>query len=210
MRLRALLLTLLTVSVLLWSACGSDRSADSPSTPSREGTPADGAKEDETAPSASEERVDESIERSLEQRRRAAAAGDRAAVARAEDRLVEWAERRPEGDTGPPVADPFERMLEAFEFKTAPLYVETITSSDDSHRLFVSVDKNAFCLMTPAARRRAVEAVYLRADRMLRSEGVDDFAFILVPLTSRAPATRLALARGRGGRVRMIAGPRGC
>jgi hypothetical protein len=210
MRLRALLLTALTVSVLLWSACGSDRSADSPSTPSREGTPADGPTQGETAPSASEERVDDSIERTLEQRRRAAAAGDRAAVARAESRLDEWAERRPEGDTGPPVADPFERMLETFEFKTAPLYVETITSTEDSHRLFVSVDKNAFCLKTPAARRRAVEVVYLRADEMLRAQDVRDFDFILVPLTATAPTTRLALARGRSGRVRMIAGPRGC
>jgi hypothetical protein len=61
--------------------------------------------------------------------------------------------------------------------------------------------------MRAAARRRAV---YLPADRMLRAQDVRDFDFILVPLTATAPTTRLALARGRSGRVRMIAGPRGC
>lgn len=157
-----------------------------------------------------EERVDESIERTLEERNRAAAAGDRTAVTQAESKLDELAKRVPEQDTSPPVTDPFERLLEAFDFKTSPLYVETITSTDDSHQLFVSVDKNAFCLQRLPARRRAVEAVYLPADKMLRAQGVNDFDFVLVPTTAAAPTTRMALATGRGGRLRMIAGRRGC
>jgi hypothetical protein len=209
MHLRVVLLALAIALVPLSSGCGSDGSGGSRSAPSEEGT-ASNEGGDDAGQSSAEERLDESIERTLERRKRAAAAGDRAAVAQAESRLDELAERLPEPNTGPPPSDPFERLLEAFEFKTAPLYVETITSTEDSPRLFVSVDKNAFCLKTPAVRRRAVEAVYLSADKLLRARGVNDFDFVLVPTATAAPTTRMALARGHSGRLRMIAAPRGC
>jgi hypothetical protein len=205
---RTLLLALAVALVPLSLNCGSDRSDGSRSTPREEGTQANEGVDDD-GPS-SPEQIDESIERTLEERNRAAAVGDRAAVTEAERRLDESAKRLPEPDTGPPPRDPFDRVLEAFEFKTAPLYVETITSTDGSHQLFVSVDKDAFCLRRPTARRRAVEAVYLPAEKMLRAREVNDFDFVLVPTTTAAPTTRMAMARGRGGRLRMIAGRRGC
>ncbi len=195
--------------VLLSSGCGSDGSGGSRSAPGEPGAPADQGAGD-AGPPASEESVEEAIELTLEERNRAAAAGDRTGVAQAESRLDVLGKRRPDPNPGPPPTDPFDRVLEAFEFKTAPLYVETITSTDGSHRLFVSVDRSGFCLKAPAARRRAVEAVYLRADEMLRARNVKDFDFVLVPTTKTAPTARMALARGRGGRVRIIAGPRGC
>ena len=209
MHLRALPLTLAIALVPPSGGCGSEGSDGSRPSPQENGTPAREGVDDARPPSP-EERLEESIEHTLEERNRAAAAGDRAAVAEAESRLDESAKRLAKPRPGPPPRDPFERVLEAFEFKTAPLYVETITSTDDSHRLFVSVDKNAFCLRRPTARRRAVEAVYLPADKMLRARGVNDFDFVLVPTTTVAPTTRIALARGRRGRLQMIAGPRAC
>jgi len=162
-----------------------------------------------STPASGAARSDRLIDQSLTRRRRAAAAGDRAAVAREEATLDQLTAR----NSGAPrrgASDPFVRMLDAFRFKTGPLYVQQITSSDGSHRLYVSVDKNAFCLRPPAARREAVEAVYLPADRKLRAVGVTDFDFVLIALATTAPSIERALARGRRGRVELIPPPPGC
>ncbi|MGI8623744.1 MAG: hypothetical protein ACR2NB_09735 [Solirubrobacteraceae bacterium] len=87
-----------------------------------------------------------------------------------------------------------------------------IESSPDpgDHLLFVSVDLAPFCLLSPAAQRQAVEAVFLPADRMLRTAGIRDFEFVLVGVSQRAPRRKDALAVGKSGRLMLTARSRRC
>lgn len=214
---------------LLVAGCGSDdrspASTGVPGTPIARSTPpstaptpdeqadapfADEKAENHQRPTSPADKVDESIEDTLEQRARAAQDGDRAAVARAQRRLDSLATQRASRPASPPAKDLFERVIQTFSFKTAPLYVQQITSADGGHRLFVSVNKQAFCLQRAEARRRAVETVYTPIDKKLRAAGVRDLDFVLVPLSETQPEVRRALARGRGGRVEMTRGRRGC
>ena len=102
-------------------------------------------------------------------------------------------------------------MLDDFHFKQAPLYVEAVSSSaEGDHRLFVRVDRNAFCLMTTDARRAATDRVYAPADRKLRRDGVTDFEFILGPMRETGPTADEALAIGRRGQLRLTPRGRAC
>ena len=101
------------------------------------------------------------------------------------------------------------RMLDEFRFKQAPLYVQQVTSSDD-HRIYVSVNRDAFCLLRARARLAAAAKVYEPADRRLRKGGVEDFEFILVPVAGTAPTDDRALAIGKRGRLRLTERGRNC
>lgn len=119
-------------------------------------------------------------------------------------------------DTKPPsrstATNAYARILDDFAFKAAPLYVVQIESSPDpgDHLLFVSVDLAPFCLLSHAAQRQAVEAVFLPADRLLRAAGIRDFEFVLVGVSQRAPRRKDALAVGKSGRLMLTARSRRC
>ena len=131
-------------------------------------------------------------------------------MARAERELDRLADAEPSENTGTSQAqDPYVRVLDDFRFKEAPLYVQQVESSSD-HRLFVRVNRDAFCLNTVATRKEAATAVYERADTRLRRAGVRDFEFILVPLGEPAPNERDALAVGKAGRLRLTPTGRDC
>ena len=165
---------------------------------------------DEAAAGDEEER-DASVERQLRAREDAATAGDRAGVARAERELDRLADQAPPDESGKAKPqDPYDRMIAAFRFKQAPLYVQQIESSSSDHRLFVRLNEDAFCLLTADARQAAAAAVYDPADRQLRSEGVDDFEFILVPLRLEDAEAKDALAIGRRGRMQLTRAGRAC
>lgn len=165
---------------------------------------------EETEPDDGEQR-DASVERQLAARDDAAAAGDRAGVTRAERELDRLAAEEPRDHSGKPKPkDPYDRMTSDFRFKQAPLYVQQIESSSSDHQLFVRVNEDAFCLLTDAARQAAVAAVYDPADRLLRRGGVDDFEFILVPLTLEDADAKAALAVGKRGRVQLTHAGREC
>lgn len=136
---------------------------------------------------------DAEVERHLAERARAAAAGDRQGVRRAEVRLDELAAQteRP----APASDDPFLALVQSFKFKQAPLYVQQIESLLDTRELVVRVNRDAFCLLDEPARRAAVSSVYAE----LLTHGVDDFELILTPLEERTSARADALALGRGG-----------
>jgi len=156
-------------------------------------------------------RHDAAVDRQLRAMSRAARRGDSSGIVAAQRELDRLARSDPGGPPRPSSArDPFQRLLDDFRFKQGPLYVQQVESFEDAHRIFAAVDRDAFCLLTPTARRQAAAAVYGPADRRLRRSGVDDFEFILVPLTAR-PATReQALAIGDRGRLRLTRRGRGC
>lgn len=99
--------------------------------------------------------------------------------------------------------DPFQRMLDEFQFKRAPLFVRQVTSTAGGHRIYVGVDRAAFCLLAPDGRVAAVTGVYGPADRRLRAAGVTDLQFVVVPPSLKAASYASALAIGRRGAVRL-------
>lgn len=143
-------------------------------------------------------------------RARAALAGDRQAVAATERRLDRLARRQPARMTGATGRGPFGRMLDAFRFKQAPLFVLQNQTTGGSHVLFSRVDRAAFCLQTPAARLAAVRRTYAPLDRGLRRHRVRDFVWYVVPIGTRAATPRGALAIGRGGRAALTTAGRTC
>ena len=155
-----------------------------------------------TSSADSKESRDTAIERRLDERAKAAAAGDRAGVSRAERELDRLAAQTQNGSTARS-KDPYLRLVTGFRFKTAPLYVQQIEYSSSDHQLFVRVNRDAFCLLTQAARIDAVEKVYGPADRALREADVRDFEFLLVPLSDRVSSEKDALAIGAATRVRL-------
>jgi len=156
-------------------------------------------------------RHDAAVDRQLRAMSRAARRGDSSGVAAAQRELDRLAHSDPAGPPRPSTArDSFQRVLDDFRFKHGPLYVQQVESFKGAHRIFVAVDRDAFCLLTPAARRQAAAAVYGPADRRLRRSGVDDFKFILVPLTARLARREQALAIGDRGRLRLTRRDRGC
>ena len=101
-------------------------------------------------------------------------------------------------------------MLDEFEFKRAPLFVQQITSSPESHRVYLAVDRAAYCLLDRDTRRAVVDEVYGPEDRTLRAAGVTDLEFVVVALTGRAARFAQALAIGRDGVVRLTQRGRTC
>ena len=198
------------------SGCGSGSSPESRSAVTPGTSPTVTANEDdaESPPAAEDEdlreseRRDAEIERHIVERERAAAAGDRDAVARAERELDRLAEEDTETDR-PSDDDPYTRVVLGFPFKQAPLYVQQTESSSD-HRLFVRVNQDAFCLAKPNDRLKAAAAVYAPADRQLRRDGVRDFEFILVPMTDSNPTEDDALAVGVNAQLRLTPKGRDC
>lgn len=165
------------------------------------------------APPVSREAVDRhdtAIDRQLETMRRAAASGDRAAVARAQSTLERLAQTHPAAARTSSARDPFERMLEDFPFKRPPLVAQQVTTTRGDRRVFAGVDRAAFCLLTPAARREAVEAVHRPADARLRTDGITDFELVVVALTRSVATLDQALAIGRGNSVRLTSRGRSC
>lgn len=156
------------------------------------------------------ERRDEAIEGALAAMRAAALRGDRGAVTRHQEELERLADSDPQAGARSSSADPFERMLDEFEFKRAPLFVQQITSSPDSHRVYLGVGRPTYCLLAPDARRAVVEEVYSPADEALRAAGVTDLEFVVVPMTERAARLEQALATGRRGVVRLPQRGRAC
>lgn len=197
---RRLALVPLTALATVASACGSS-SGDAPSNQAKAPAGAEAA-----------DRRDIDIDRANEQLARAAGAEDRAGVLRAQRELDELARTSPGlGGSSPRSADPYQRAFDDFSFKRGPLYVQQLITGGDDHRAFVAVIKDHFCLLTTAARRQAADAVYQPLDRRLRDAGIDDFAFIVIPLTQTAPATSAAaLAVGRRGKLRLTARGRTC
>ena len=186
-----------TVCVLLAVLGGcSDSSAPDPPEPSGE--------------SQDIERHDEAVEGALAAMRAAALRGDRGAVTRHQQELERLADTDPQAGARSSAADPFERMLDVFEFKRAPLFVQQMTSSPDSHRVYLGVDHPTYCLLAPDARRAVVEEVYSPADRALRASGISDLEFVVVPVTGRATRLEQALAIGRRGVVRLTQRGRAC
>lgn len=156
------------------------------------------------------ERHDQAVERALGAMHTAALQGDRGAVARQQQELQRLARADPRPAATSSAEDPFQRMLDDFEFKRAPLFVQQITSSPDRHRIFVGVDRATYCLLAPAARRSAVEDVYGPADRALRAAGVTDLEFVVVPVTGRVAMFGQAFAVGRAKTVRLTQRGRAC
>ncbi len=156
------------------------------------------------------ERRDEAIEGALAAMRAAALRGDRGAVTRHQEELERLADSDPQAGARSSAADPFERMLDEFEFKRAPLFVQQMTSSADSHRVYLGVDRPTYCLLAPDARRAVVEEVYSPAERTLRAAGVTDLEFVVVAMTGRAARLEQALAVGRRGVVRLTQRGRAC
>lgn len=156
------------------------------------------------------ERRDEAVEGALAAMRAAALRGDRGAVARHQQELARLADGDPQAAARSSAADPFERMLDEFEFKRAPLFVQQITSSPDSRRVYLGVDRPTYCLLAHEARRAVVDDVYGPAERTLRAAGVTDLEFVVVPMTGRAARFAQALAVARRGVVRLTQRGRAC
>jgi uncharacterized protein YjeT (DUF2065 family) len=156
------------------------------------------------------ERRDLAVEQVLAEMQAAARRGDRATVAGQQRELERLARGAPKSTTTSSARDPFQRLLDDFEFKRAPLFAQQITSAPDRHRLYVGVDGPTYCLLAPDARRSVVEQVYEPADRTLRAAGVTDLEFVLVALTERAARLEQALAIGRDGALRLTQRGRAC
>lgn len=156
------------------------------------------------------ERRDRAVERALAAMRAAALQGDRTAVVRQQQQLERLARTDPRSATTSSARDPFQRLLDDFEFKRAPLFVQQITSSPGSHRVYVGVDRATYCLLAQDARQSVVEEVYGPAEREQRVAGVTDLEFVVVPVTGRVATFEQALAVGRRGSVRLTQGGRTC
>lgn len=197
-------LALLTIACC--AALGAAASGCADSTPA----PAPREPAAQQAARQAEEQREVLVERQVEAMRDAAVRGDRTATARAQQELERLARSAPAQQPGSPADDPFERMLEEFAFKRAPLFAQQITSAEGSRRLYVGVDRAAFCLLTPAARRTAVEGAYRPVDARLRADGIDDLQFVVVPLIQTRPTQAQALAIGENRAVRLTRRGRGC
>ena len=156
------------------------------------------------------ERHDSLVDDALRAMRQAALAGDRLGVDRAQQQLEQLAQTDPAPKTPSTARDPYERAMDDFAFKRAPLYVQQISTTAGSHRVYVGVDRAAFCLLTSTARLAAIRGVYAPLDRRLRSAGVSDLEFVVVPLTRTAATIERALAVGRSGAIRLTARGRKC
>lgn len=172
-------------------------------------SPPDAAPSDEPNQQA-EEQHDVLVERQLEAMHSAAVRGDRSATARAQQELERLARSAPTQQPSSSADDPFQRMLDEFAFKRAPLFAQQVTSAEGSRRLYVGVDRAAFCLLTPDARRTAVERAYQPVDERLRADGIDDLQFVVVPLTQSRPTQAQGLAIGEDRAVRLTRRGRGC
>lgn len=162
----------------------------------------------QSAGQLAQERRDESVDHAIGSMHAAALKHDRGAVSKAQDELERLARMGPVKTSS--AHDPFRRMLDEFAFKRAPLFVLQVTSSRDDHLIYVGVDRAAFCLLTPDARKAAVRDVYRPADRRLRRAGVSDLEFVVVPVTQKAATYVSALAVGRRGSVRLTRRGQAC
>lgn len=149
------------------------------------------------------EAVDTAVEDANRELLRAAKAGQRDAVARAEAKLTQLTRRQDASDksTDRPPKDPVERELDRFPVKRPPLFAQQISSNGDDHVLFVAVARPLFCLKSPAARLRVVRTGYLPINHRLRSAGIKDFELVVTPRSNQAPARSDALAIGVAGKV---------
>lgn len=187
-----------TVLLISAGACGSDPGRPAP-------RPATVAAEQSTA-----ERQDSLVDDALRAMHQAAVAGDRPGVDRAWQQLEQLARSDPAPKAPSTAADPYERAMDDFAFKRAPLYVQQISTTDGSHRVYAGVDRAAFCLLTTDARLAAVRGAYAPLDRRLRSAGVDDLQFVVVPLTRQEATLDRAFAVGRRATIRLTARGRRC
>jgi len=178
------------------SGCGSDPSAPTQPAPPPGRQAADAR--------------DNAVERQITEMHRAARAGDISAVGRAQRELERLAATDPGPATKSSASDPFTRVVEEFAFKRAPLFVQQISTTESSHRLYAGVDRAAFCLLTPDARQAAVDGALEPIDRRLRAEGISDLQFVVVALTRTAATMDRALAIGRRGSVRLTQRGRAC
>ena len=151
------------------------------------------------------DRHDRAVTRAVTAMRRAAERGDRTALADAKRNLEQLAETDPTPPRTSTEKDPFRRAIDEFEVKRAPLFALQTRTTEGSHRVTVGVDRDAFCLITPAARLTAVRGAYNALDRRLRSDGVDDLQLVVVVLTQREPTAKHELAIGRRGTVHLTA-----
>src|SRR5215212_806813 len=126
----------------------------------------------ESAKSQSVEAVEARVEAANQRVLQAARSRDRPALAQAERSLTALRKREDavEGAPDQPSTDPFERELDRFEFKQAPLFVQQITSSENDRVLYTSVFRPQFCLKTPAERLDVVRQVYLPVNARLRRQ----------------------------------------
>jgi hypothetical protein len=177
-------------------ACGSEPAAPSATTPA-------GSRE-------SEEAHDNAVEAELDAMQSAARRGDRPGVGRAQRELERLHAADPSAPKKSAADDPFERAFDEFPFKRAPLFVQQITQTQGSHRVFAGIDRTTFCLLTIEARIAAVEGAYGPIERRLRADRIDDLEFVVVPQRQTAPTIDDALAIGRDGSARLTRDGRGC
>lgn len=180
--------------------------SDSPPAPKQAGPTAAQQLADEQAA----DRHDRDVARAVTAMQRAAIRGDRAALARAQSNLERLAETDPTPAKRSTASDPFQRAIEEFAFKRAPLFVLQVRTTDGSHRITAGVDRSAFCLMTPVARQAAVRGAYDPLDRRLRTDGVGNLRFVVVALTQREPTAKQELAIAASGTVRLTTRGRTC
>jgi hypothetical protein len=192
------------------SGCGSERRTDTSSEPAAGGQAAKGrdAAAAERRRQQVAEDADVAIDDGLIAMREAARRKDLAGVRRAQREIERAAGSRPSRASA--AKDPFERELEQFAYKRAPLFVQQTTQTQDSHVVFAGVDRATFCLQSPAARLAAVNGTYRPVDRRLRAAGVKDFEFVVVSLSQTASTIGDALAIGRGGQARLTRRGRSC
>lgn len=175
--------------------------------------PANPPTQQELAEQATQQKADRhdlTVEDEVNVMHRAAIRGDRPAVARAQARLERLAKTDPTPPHTSTEKDPFARAAEELPLKRAPLFVLQVRTTDGSHRMSVGVDRDAFCLMTPAARLAAVDGAYKPFQRRLRSAGVRDLRFVVVALTQREPTAKQQLAIAERATVRLTARGRAC
>lgn len=198
------------VIVAAAGGCGSERDTDTSSLPTAGGQAADkrgGAAAERRREQAAED-ADAAIDNALIAMRKAARRKDLAGVRRAQREIERAAGSRPSRTSA--ASDPFERELGSFPYKRAPLFVQQTTRTQDSHRVFAGVDRATFCLQSPTARLAAVNDTYGPVDRRLRAAGVQDFEFVVVPLSQTASTAGDALAIGRRGDGRLTRRGRSC
>ena len=164
----------------------------------------------ELADEQATDRHDRAVTRAVTAMHRAAMRGDRAALADAQRTLEQLARTEPTPPRTSTEKDPLRRAIDDFAFKRAPLFALQIRTTDGSHRVTVGVDRDAFCLITPAARLTAVRGAYTALERQLRSDGVSDLVFVVVVLTQREPTAKQELAIGQRGSVRLTPRGRSC
>jgi hypothetical protein len=153
---------------------------------------------------------DSSVDRELAAMHQAAVAGNPIAVTGTQQRLERLAHTDPAPNAKSSAHDPFERMVDDIAFKRAPLFIQQVTTTARDHRVYVSVDRPTFCLMTPEARRDAVQRAYGPTDRRLRADGVTDLQYVVVGLSPTGAAFDRALAVRERGRVRLTGRGRRC